>query len=997
MYSFPTRRERDYKEVDSCLRKKRCAERTPSFGDSSSADTLVNDNLEPYYGSSRRDEKALRLSAGGEISDDDVRDDMSLSDSASDPPTLEEEYVIEPTGSGIAQRSSSEAYKGVESGPSAGVRQIVKETSAANVATTVVQTAQIPAAGSQEKPIVSQEVSGRTLQRNGATTISQSITLPTQNWTMPANSKNKQHDSCLQSSQYLHCSSSDESDDDNSDLNSRISARKVIKERAFPNSEPAFKKRFGFGFEAFSLNPFSKPSLVVNSSLNDADTQVIEKFNIWLLSSPFQIWVTKVGDNPPYAICKFDNCRRKFTFQGNSTSFNIAKHLKRQHEADYELYQKILRRSQRTLESSSSASSNHEGPSGLTKRLLQFLSVHKLTLSQLNVFIEGFIPFSLVESHAMGVFLKSLNTSDCPTLLSSEELVSLLREYEIELNNQLKHTMSYSSNFNILIDMWTSSSQKSYLAVLVSFCPNVNGNLRLRKVDVTTRGKCDTHLLDFIDLSDQRHAGDYLKTALLACLSKYAISHKVGSITLSIGSNNTSILENLDSDLELGFSNSGVRRVVKIRCMTHVLNQVFADLFQRIEERYSSLLSRIDKLADLIKSNIHIREKIRAYIPCLIPRRNQTRSLSRYRQLEVFLKVWKGAKEFFLESRFDHDYQLTPDHCSTFCYEQKEIETVTFVLRLTRIFEELTTLLQGEATCSLINGIEYYMNLGQYYDFVEKLLSGSEDIQLLKNLGLKPTHLPSKEIRDKILGFFLSSRPKFEKYRTIAYNEPGYWVAHILQPYLKADRLNRVFEKSFRDEVLELAEKYVTNYCKLFSETFESSHDNKAAASKVNYSQNRKSKYMEIMSQYFDRNSGNDDSLVQDEWQLYLREPAEKGQFYVDYWLTNQGRFPALSSLALSFYNTKLSTADVERCFSVSRRVLDSRFSLASANLRSTMMIRNRLKCFNLSSEMHVAEDIPIESWIVDEEDNGSWNDGFMESNNAHDVELSSSDGSDNE
>lgn len=42
---------------------------------------------------------------------------------------------------------------------------------------------------------------------------------------------------------------------------------------------------------------------------------------------------------------------------------------------------------------------------------------------------------------------------------------------------------------------------------------------------------------------------------------------------------------------------------------------------------------------------------------------------------------------------------------------------------------------------------------------------------------------------------------------------------------------------------------------------------------------------------------------------------------------------------------------------------------LASSNLKSTMIVRNRLMCFNLGSKMPVTEHIATDSWTDDEDD----------------------------
>ncbi|CDO95905.1 unnamed protein product [Kluyveromyces dobzhanskii CBS 2104] len=503
---------------------------------------------------------------------------------------------------------------------------------------------------------------------------------------------------------------------------------------------------------------------------------------------------------------------------------------------------------------------------------------------------------------------------------------------------------------------------------MASFCPNLNQKSRLKREDVTNGGETSIHILDFIDLSCERHTSENLKNALLSCLSEYSISHKVSSITLDNGSNNSSMLDGIDKALDLGFDLNGVRSISRIRCMNHVLNRVFLDLLNAFEKGHESLLSRIDKLASYTKSNVYIRNKIRSYIPYTIPKHNITWPLSRYRQLEVFLKVSKGAKEFFFDNLFKPEFQLIPDDCFVFCYQEEELEYILFFVRIARIFQEVTMLLQDDTTNSLCNGIEYYMTIRQYYKSCEELKNGSNDILHVANVGIKKTHLPSNTLKEQVFSAVMASYPKFEKYMDFAFKEPGYWVAHILQPHRKTDLLNRSFEQSFKEDVIESATSYVVSCCKRFTETSDIRSHNKPIEP-LSINRVKKPKVLRNISAYLDRNISEFHFAPKDEWQIYLGEPLEKEKDFLSYWLENQSRFPALCSLALAFYHTKLSTADVERSFSISKRVLDNRFSLASSNLKSTMIVRNRLKCFNLHSKMFVTEDIPTASWTCDEED----------------------------
>ncbi|SCU92155.1 putative transposase of the Rover1 hAT-like family [Lachancea sp. 'fantastica'] len=609
-------------------------------------------------------------------------------------------------------------------------------------------------------------------------------------------------------------------------------------------------------------------------------------------------------------------------------------------------------------------------PHRFTKRFLEFLSLNDFNLQLLNIFIDGFIPLSFVEARSFQSFIHSFGTRQKKRISSRGGLVSLLRRFEIEFNLQLKRNLQSTSNLNLLIDMWTSISQKSYMAIMVSFCPNVNQKREILEEDVTTPGRPSAHILGFLDLGfldldGEKHTTQNIKASLLACLRSYSISTKIGSITLSNGTSNISILEGLEEDLQQQREVPAYGGIVKVRCMNQVLNLLLQDLMRLFERQHADLFSRIDRLTHILKTNVYIRGRISSYIALIIPQHNSTSFLSRHRQLDAFLKVSKGVKNFFFQNRYDHDCHLLPEDLSIFCYEQKDVELILFFVRLTNIFKDLTMMLQDDEANSLSNGIDYYMLIDSYFESCEKLRKGSADSECLEDVGLKQSHLSlSKDIKEQALSAVLSARPLFDKYKAIAYEEPGYWVAHILQPNVKTIALDSKFDEVDQDRYRRMAGRHVDWY--ISAVRHGASVETSVNAKHIKSKKYKLQKHLEnVRLQQLAEYS----ISVKDEWENYLREPIEPSIGFLEYWLKNQSRFPALCSLALSFYYTKLSTADVERCFSVSERVLDNRFSLASANLRRTMILRNRIKCFNPNTKLSVVKDIPLEDWIHEDEE----------------------------
>ncbi|KAL2709715.1 hypothetical protein KLU848_1629 [Kluyveromyces marxianus] len=261
--------------------------------------------------------------------------------------------------------------------------------------------------------VISQYLTLPPLQSSGTINISQTISIPTSNWTYRTDSKNKPHDMVTQSENFRY---HDNLSDSNQDTNQIAALKGNKKYSDYIGSEAAFKRKFDFGFEGFSFNPFSKPSLVVRPAEENISREVEKRFNAWLSSSPYAIWVTKVKCRSPFAMCKYNNCQHKFNLSENCTSSNIARHLKRQHNRDYELFSKYLSTKQPVLESFSYVDSNQPKPIPFTKKFLQFLSLNHSKLRILNMFIEGFIPFSAIEMEGMRDMFNLFNTAGLPII-----------------------------------------------------------------------------------------------------------------------------------------------------------------------------------------------------------------------------------------------------------------------------------------------------------------------------------------------------------------------------------------------------------------------------------------------------------------------------------------------------------------------------------------------------------------------------------------------------
>lgn len=282
-------------------------------------------------------------------------------------------------------------------------------------------------------------------------------------------------------------------------------------------------------------------------------------------------------------------------------------------------------------------------------------------------------------------------------------------------------------------------------------------------------------------------------------------------------------------------------------------------------------------------------------------------------------------------------------------------------------------LLKDDMLNTLPNGIEYYVQIDDFFKSCKQIRDGSTDEIHLRNTGLKRRHLNhvEKSVMCSVFSIIEDAYPKFQKYRGLALAEPGYWVAHFLQPFCKTRILLTTFEQEFQLQILEVTKRYVEDYLSHFQDQACLNRNQLVQKSSTVRTLEPRRKGYKVLKNL--RRRQNQDILVdavnpKNEWELYLEEPIERDLSYVDYWIANQDKYPTLCHLALSFYHTKLSTADVERCFSISKRVLENRFSLSSMNLKRTMILRNRLKCFGIGYNLQDVRDIPLEQWIEDEE-----------------------------
>lgn len=161
---------------------------------------------------------------------------------------------------------------------------------------------------------------------------------------------------------------------------------------------------------------------------------------------------------------------------------------------------------------------------------------------------------------------------------------------------------------------------------------------------------------------------------------------------------------------------------VKIRCTNHVLNIIFKDIVEKLEKQNQDLVSRIDDRTIKIKRNVFLREHIRKYAAKIIPKNNETRFVSRYRQFFAFLSLTNDLQQFYLQNHIYKRFQLKREDIRLFLYEVKEIKPLKLFLKLTRLVSELTMALQDDSRNMLPFRIQYYGQLKHSFEAYANIL-----------------------------------------------------------------------------------------------------------------------------------------------------------------------------------------------------------------------------------------------------------------------------------
>ncbi|CEP63182.1 putative transposase of the Rover hAT-like DNA transposon [Lachancea lanzarotensis] len=779
---------------------------------------------------------------------------------------------------------------------------------------------------------------------------------------------------------YDHTTSDSDSDGDSGNSwHSMDQKSQDVLQRKMKRLESMFRKRYSIDFDEYSMNPCKIPNLNYKSNETASDEVLAKKFESWLSTSPFRIWFTKHSGNKLYAQCKYDHCRKTFSFSRNRNSSGMVKHLETNHSSDYEKFNSQINSKQNELTNTDNFGFEARKPFKFCTSFIDFYKSKPIVIKELDFFVENLLPFNSVESQSFRDLIGLVSGNNKrPFIFSRKSMIKELTNYHDQFEKQLRFTLKRTSKINIQLDIWTSGLNKSYLAILVSFCPNLDRlDQKSQRNDVIGRGSPTPHVIGFHDISGPRYTGEYLSQVFVDSLDQHSLKHKVASVTIGNAAQNLTMLDRIEFELT-GEGVNAEGGIVRIHCLQDVLNLIFRHIVERFEKQNAELIGRIDELTSKIEHNVFLSDHFKTYAGRAVPKHNETRFVSRHKQWSSFMNLGNSLKQFYSNYYTYRKFQLEKEDRRLFVYEPEEIFSLELFLKLTNLFLELTTDVQDDAMNNLPNGIQFYTLLHRYFEACSQISMGNNSDENLKIAGIQFNDLVvvSEENKSKILSTIIESRSLFERYYNLASAQMGYWVAHILRPDMKIRSLSKILDRGTEAHIISKASNYV--YCYLGCHY--PGRSTKFAYPDAGSSCSNKQKRPRRKLRAFDRFSKalRNTSFEREaffEWECYNREPLDLHRDFITYWMANRGRFPRLSSLALSFYYTRLSTGDVERSFSIRKKAIEGRFSLSSGNLERMIVLRNRLKCFGFREKLKHITSIEDTSWAEEDMSNGSSDD----------------------
>jgi len=517
-------------------------------------------------------------------------------------------------------------------------------------------------------------------------------------------------------------------------------------------------------------------------------------------------------------------------------------------------------------------------------------------------------------------------------------LTNTYNTYLSNLNTELQRNILNKGLFSLTFDIWTSSSQKSYLGIILSYIDN-DFNLIYK-------------LIGFEELLEV-HSGLNIYTEFINIINSYQeLSNNIISITRDNASNNNTFIS-------IFKRNTTNKAVYDIRCSAHILNLVVQDILQdyllnkKAENDINSYSdSIINNTANTINpdtnSNITITAKLRKlathikytqenkklfleginkyknegiiplnYNITRIPLDNLTRWNSTYYMIKVALDLQK-AIIYTANNTTNKDFKqnmLT----ETDWVQLKELKSIF------EVFIKPTIKLQGQIYTTLNFSLLY---IYQIYKKLNNLIN---------------IYKQNKTANSSFILAIQSGLEKLNKYY------PQKVTPAILKGYYKPYILSIILDPRFKlihfknQGLLQFYPTIIDDITTILRFEYMKIKNAINPANNISFDELQDDIYN------ISEKSDSDDELYskennsEEEYIIYIKEsPISQKEHPLDYWKLNNNRFPILSILARRYLAIPATSASIESTFSIGGNIITkSRNKLSSTTIKELILLKS--------------------------------------------------------
>ncbi|KAG6999750.1 Transposon Tf2-6 polyprotein [Fusarium oxysporum f. sp. conglutinans] len=516
-----------------------------------------------------------------------------------------------------------------------------------------------------------------------------------------------------------------------------------------------------------------------------------------------------------------------------------------------------------------------------------------------------------------------------------------------------------TSKIHISVDAWTSEEGTNYLAVVAHFLDESH--------------KLQTALLDLPPLKGP-HSGENLAKALSKVIDFYDISTVIGFFMMDNAGNNDTCIQ------ELAKQYPAIKLQSRLRCVGHMLNLIVKALLfgqgvskmeQQLrgasdEERFEiwrkqSFIGKLHNFCVWVNRSDQRRELLKQYvltaydegsIECLYTRvlvDGGIRWNSAYAMIERALKLRHAIDLFFLNyNHIGKEYDISQDMLTP----QDWIDLEHF-LGILKPFKDLTKRMEGRANKAGLEGSH-----GSLYETIESLDVLFKELQ---EAGKFADNHP--EVVSTYYSYAIdTARVKLEEYFGLTDATPAYRCAVALHPANKFTyfELEWSHNKQWISEAKRVVREVYAQYEEAAAKTGTIGaqpqekviDDNDVALDPLQQARKRRQRLAATAASGSRGNKRIKLTSELDEFMARANKADVEVEDPLEWWVCHASDYPILSKMAFDLFSCPAMSAECERVFSQTKKVItDERNRLNDADSDDETITTNNERSQTLTEE----------------------------------------------